>query len=191
MKKYLTCAETAKLIRQALKEAFPGVKFSVRSSTYSGGASITVGWTDGPTSDQVDGIVKVFEGSYFDGMTDYKGLNYSAINGQEVRFGADFVFTNRKFSLAFLAATAQSVCEAYKLQMQLKVIDNGWGAYVENAGSIMVPNANQYLDRLIYQAASEYSFDDAAESPTAASVSCLGDDGYGYGSTGRIDAVTA
>ena len=63
MKKYLTCAETAKLIRQALKEAFPGVKFSVRSSTYGGGASITVGWTDGPTSDQVDGILNVFEGS--------------------------------------------------------------------------------------------------------------------------------
>lgn len=187
MKKYLTCAETAKLIRTALKEAFPGVKFSVKSKTYSGGASINVGWTDGPTTKQVDGIVKVFEGSYFCGMTDYKGQSYSAINGEEVRFGADFVFTNRKFSLAFLAATAQSVCEAYRLQMQLKVIDNGWGAYVENAGSIMVPNANEYLDRLIYQAASEYSFDDAAESPTANSVSSLGDDGYGYGCTGRLE----
>ena len=42
MTKYFTCAETAKLIRQSLKEAFPGVKFSVRSSTYSGGASIDV-----------------------------------------------------------------------------------------------------------------------------------------------------
>ena len=37
---YLTCAETAKLVRSALKAAFPGVKFSVCSSTYSGGASI-------------------------------------------------------------------------------------------------------------------------------------------------------
>jgi hypothetical protein len=29
-KTYFTCAETAKMIRQALKEAFPDVKFSVR-----------------------------------------------------------------------------------------------------------------------------------------------------------------
>ncbi len=42
MKNYLSCAETAKMIRQVLKESFPGVKFSVKSSTYSMGASITV-----------------------------------------------------------------------------------------------------------------------------------------------------
>lgn len=45
-REYISCADTAKLIRQAIKEAFPGVKFSVRSSVYSGGASITVEWLD-------------------------------------------------------------------------------------------------------------------------------------------------
>ena len=40
--RYLTCAETAKLARAALKQAFPGVRFSVRSDTYAGGASIHV-----------------------------------------------------------------------------------------------------------------------------------------------------
>ena len=40
--RYLTCAETAKLVRKALKEAFPDVKFSVRSNVYSGGASLSV-----------------------------------------------------------------------------------------------------------------------------------------------------
>ena len=58
MTKYFTCAETAKLIRQSLKEAFTGVKFSVRSSTYSGGASISVSWTDGPNAAQVESITK-------------------------------------------------------------------------------------------------------------------------------------
>jgi hypothetical protein len=45
---YLSCAETAKLVRKVLKTAFQGVKFSVRSDTYSGGASIDIRWTDGP-----------------------------------------------------------------------------------------------------------------------------------------------
>lgn len=43
---YLTVAEVAKLVRRSLNEAFPGVKFSVRSKSYSGGASIRVKWTE-------------------------------------------------------------------------------------------------------------------------------------------------
>jgi hypothetical protein len=125
-KDYLTCAETAKLVRGALKSAFPGVKFAVRSSTYSGGASIRVGWTDGPTSYDVDRIVAPFKGADFDGMVDLKTHNTSwltpdgtaavahsggggstipdrygdAPNGTArlVSFGADFIFSERKIS---------------------------------------------------------------------------------------------
>ena len=68
----LSCAETAKLIRKALKKEFPNQKFSVRSDTYSMGASIDVRWTDGVAKDKVDRVVKQFEGAGFDGMVDYK-----------------------------------------------------------------------------------------------------------------------
>lgn len=71
-KTYLSCAETAKLVRAALKKEFPGAKFSVRSSTYSGGASIHVSWTDGPTSAAVDEVVGPYAGADFDGMIDLK-----------------------------------------------------------------------------------------------------------------------
>ena len=71
MTTYLTCAETAKLIRKDLKQAFPGVKFSVRSNTYAGGASIDVGWTDGPTTGQVQKVTSIYESRGFDGMVDY------------------------------------------------------------------------------------------------------------------------
>lgn len=70
MTRYLSCAETAKLIRAQLKAKFPGVKFSVKSSVYAGGASIDVAWVDGPTGKMVDAIVKPFEGRGFDGMID-------------------------------------------------------------------------------------------------------------------------
>ena len=70
--RYLTCAETAKLVRAALKQEFPGQKFSVRSDTYSGGASIDVSWTDGPTAKSVDAVVGVFAGADFDGSIDLK-----------------------------------------------------------------------------------------------------------------------
>ena len=72
MSDYLTCAETAKLVRTALKKAFPGVKFSVRSSVYAGGASINVRWTDGPARKVVEAVAKRYAGGGFDGMIDMK-----------------------------------------------------------------------------------------------------------------------
>ena len=91
MTKYFTCAETAKLIRQSLKEAFPGVKFSVRSSTYSGGASISVSWTDGPNAAQVESITKGFKAVYFDSSIDYRGSIHHMMDGEHVQFGADYI----------------------------------------------------------------------------------------------------
>lgn len=130
--RYLGVAETARLIRPFLKAAWPGVKFSVRSDSYSGGASIRVRWTDGPTTKQVDAVVKPFEGARFDGMIDLKsgvstwfcpehgarpaetyGHSYASENGpvlsrccaqsELVHMGADYVFTERKLSPEFEA----------------------------------------------------------------------------------------
>lgn len=70
--RYLSCAETAKLVRKALKQTFPATKFSVVSHVYSMGASIRVRWTDGPTAKRVDEVVGVFSGAGFDGMIDLK-----------------------------------------------------------------------------------------------------------------------
>lgn len=96
--RWIKPAETAKLVRRALKEAFPDVKFSVVTDTYAGGASINVNWTDGPHPRHVEAIAKVFQGAYFDGMTDYKGGHEHEMAGELVHFGANFIFCKRTFS---------------------------------------------------------------------------------------------
>lgn len=97
--KYFTCAETAKFVRDALKEAFPTQKFSVRSKTYSGGASITIGWLDGVTEYEVNQVVQRFSGADFDGMIDLKSNVYrDDENGKHVNYGADYIFCNRDYS---------------------------------------------------------------------------------------------
>lgn len=107
---YLTCSDTAKLLRTALKTAFPGVKFSVRSDTYSGGASIRVRWTDGPFTKDVDAIAQRYAGATFDGSIDLKEYHTDLVHfeGEEmprlVRFGSDFVFTDRDLSPEYEAA---------------------------------------------------------------------------------------
>lgn len=116
-REYLSCSDTAKLVRKAVKAAFPGIKFSVRSSTYSGGASIDVRWTDGPTAKQVDPIAKQFAGATFDGMIDMKSYHDSYINAlgvevdpdspdaRRVHFGSDYVFCHREISDGMKAST--------------------------------------------------------------------------------------
>jgi len=191
---YLSCSETAKLVRAALKESFPGVKFSVKSSSYAGGASINVSYTDGPNASQVKAVVSMFEGSYFDGMTDYKGNNYSSLDGQPVSFGADFIFVNRRFTAPILTGVAVDVCNRFGFDNEV-LIDSGgqyFGASIKavgpNAGSASRGYETRDIERIIREAASEYSMDDAAQSATLARVAFLGDDGYGYGAVGLLAA---
>lgn len=70
MTRYLTVVETAQIIRQTLKKQIPGQTFSIRSKKYSGGASVSISWNDGPRAQEVERIVAGFEGRSFDGMND-------------------------------------------------------------------------------------------------------------------------
>lgn len=109
----LSVAETAKLVCKALKDAHPGVKFAVRSHTYSGGVSIRVSWTDGPTQSEVEETAQRYTGASFDGMTDilsYHDTLLSTEDGAElVSFGADFVSCSRTLSPEFTATLAQEI----------------------------------------------------------------------------------
>jgi hypothetical protein len=69
-KRYLTIAESNKLLRKHLARAFPGVKFSVRGESYAGGSSTDVRWVDGPLLSQVEAIAKPYAYKGFDGMID-------------------------------------------------------------------------------------------------------------------------
>lgn len=68
--RYIGAADTAKLIRSALKLAFPDVRFSVKSHNYSGGSSVRVLYTNGPALAKVDAVLGGFVGHDFDGSID-------------------------------------------------------------------------------------------------------------------------
>lgn len=72
-RRYLDATEVAKIIRADLKREHPGVKFSVRTEKYSGGASVNVTTPHDWTNDQVRELWLRFQpygGAGFDGMTD-------------------------------------------------------------------------------------------------------------------------
>ena len=65
--RYIDVVEVARLVRCSLKKNFPGVKFSVRSNRYAGGASIHVRWKAGPNQADVRSIVSQYQGARTDG----------------------------------------------------------------------------------------------------------------------------
>lgn len=112
---YVSVTDTAKILRGVLKGAFPGVKFSVRSESYSGGASINIQWVDGPITSAVDEVMKPYAGATFDGMIDLKSSVTAMYQGRRVRFGADYIFTYREHSAEFLRAIATVVSDSYDI----------------------------------------------------------------------------
>ena len=77
---YLAAKDVAVLVRAALKKAFPGYKFSVRSD-YSG---IDVSWVDGPACSAVSAIIGQFSFGGFDGSIDmaYSSRNWLLPSGE-------------------------------------------------------------------------------------------------------------
>lgn len=124
----LSVSQTAKALRISLKAAFPKTKFSVRSKSYSGGASIHFGWTNGPTIEAVKQVSDGFAGARFDGSIDMaygvtswmqpdgaivahsegstssRGSHGAVMHSAPgpcailVKFGADYVFPSREYS---------------------------------------------------------------------------------------------
>lgn len=89
-REYLSTAEVAKVIREDLKRAFPGQKFSVTSSHFSGGSAIDVQWTDGPAYDEVHDLVSHYANRGFDSMIDlaYTIRHARLPDGRIVRIGS-------------------------------------------------------------------------------------------------------
>src|SRR2546429_4813180 len=111
MTTHISCADTAKIIRKELKSNFPGIKFSVRSSSYAGGASISIEWLDGPSTPAVEKIVKRFQGATFDSSIDLQSYVEAEWEGEKVHFGADYVNCRRRKSRAFVEAIVKQFCE--------------------------------------------------------------------------------
>ncbi len=109
---YVDTKDTAKLVRAKLKKVFPQTKFGVKISRYSGGSSIDVTWTDGPTTKMVEATCEEFRGDYFDGMIDYHGGIVREVDGNPVKYMGSLGY-NRRFSRALHENVATVIRNKY------------------------------------------------------------------------------
>jgi len=192
-REYISVTDTAKLIRLVLKESFPGVKFSVKSSKYSGGASVDIHYTDGPQEKIIMEAVDCFSGAYFDGMIDYQGTVYATLDGQPVRFGANFVFANQTHSDPVMQRGIWAFILKYENNSLLNIKEWGFHKVGEWSPTKLLDHykrglfMNEYLTgigskdvhRLIYESILEDGAIPTCESKTRARVTVTHSDGYG------------
>ena len=140
---YISATDAAKYVRAALKRAFPGAKFSVRTRDAT---EIVVGWVDGPSVPMVKTIVERYRGGSLDGMIDlaYNWLSWlnpttgeaafaytagtygnggsdppaQALNpwpdvGILVSFGSKYTVYNRRYSRAAIEKAIAGVVQEY------------------------------------------------------------------------------
>ena len=110
---YSSAKLAAKNIRTQLKRAFPGVKFSVTSDTYSGGDSVDISWELGPTSKEVEAITGQYQRGDFNGMEDIYENNRENVWPQ-IFGGAKYVSENRHAGGA-LDVVAAALCDSWSL----------------------------------------------------------------------------
>lgn len=73
-------AAAAKAIRKELKEKIPGVKFRVRSESFSMGNAVNVYWNgEGTDEREISDVISKYQYGHFDGMHD----TYEASNSRD------------------------------------------------------------------------------------------------------------
>jgi hypothetical protein len=97
-------AEQGKMVRAALKQAFPGIKFSVTSK-----GCITVNWTNGPTKTDVSKIVGAFAGGKMVSGEDYCAPRNTYLGDERVSFINDHTFCNREITDDFVETTRKAL----------------------------------------------------------------------------------
>lgn len=101
----------AKNLRTELSRNFPGIKFSVRSESYSGGDSIHVSWTDGPTSEKVKDISDKYQKNDFNGMEDISESRHAL--WPTIYGGANYVFEERHHEDETYVTLTKALCNLY------------------------------------------------------------------------------
>jgi hypothetical protein len=109
--------EAARIIRKALKESFPGVKFGVRCEKYSMGSSIYVSWTDGPSESDARAVLDWFRGQEGTRMDDSPIRRVHALDGEPISWGS-YVFMSRDHSDKFKALTKAAMAKLTDEQRQ-------------------------------------------------------------------------
>lgn len=113
-----TQAQAAQAIRKELKLAFPNIKFSVKSQSFSMGDSVDIRWIDGPTTKQVDAITKKYQEGSFNAMEDIYEYGKNPLNLPQSKY----VMAQRELSDEFKQSELIKFNKYYQVDFTLDTL---------------------------------------------------------------------
>lgn len=125
-------ARAAANLKTLLAKTYPGVKFSVKSSSYSGGDSIRVKYDLGPVAKEVEAIAKKFQEGTFNGMDDSYHYDHRPESEawHSVMGSTRYVFVDRDIPMA------ESLMVRKMIINHLGVQDQGYNTYSPGGESV-------------------------------------------------------
>lgn len=138
-------------LRILFKEAFPKVKFSIRTD-YN---SVRIEWTDGPTGSEVDQIADQFKAGRFDGMTDC--YESKATPWGDVFGYAMYLFTSRNVSDELLSTCLDKLWDCSSIQGNLKACRKPDIESVRRHVTDPVPGLDCTVADMVYGLARQYN----------------------------------
>lgn len=130
-------ARAAANMRTELAKAFPGIKFTVKSKSFSGGDSIDVDWEMGPTEKEVHAITNKYEDGHFDGMQDMYIHDASAFKKAVGRVLGDIKYCsgNRGYPAKDLITVRDHIMKEMRIPDGVKDDLAGWYNYIVSEGT--------------------------------------------------------
>ncbi|MDL1924356.1 hypothetical protein FBQ95_17265 [Chloroflexi bacterium CFX3] len=103
-------------------------------------------WQDGPTVKAVAAVAKQYEGGYFDVNQDLyvTETKRHPETGELVQFGVQYIFCDRRISVAFMTRIAEQVCKQFGVAMPTITDNTTRGAYIASDFELV-----REIDRLI------------------------------------------
>lgn len=115
MTRKIETKDVAKIARKILKEAFPGLTFSVKSENSTHTPVLRIQWQDGPTEQQVEGYLDRLCGSYYDcsGIDHRRKSRNALMNGESVSFQPWMISYTRSYSEQAVARAVQAYSKRF------------------------------------------------------------------------------
>lgn len=105
--------DASKNCKAELRAKFPGIKFSVKASHFSGGNSLDVSWWMGPTTKEVDAVIGKYKAGSFNSMDDSYDYDHSAESDaiREVLGQMKYVGSDRDYDQTAIHIIVEAMAE--------------------------------------------------------------------------------
>ncbi|WP_231489896.1 LPD29 domain-containing protein [Pedobacter sp. Leaf170] len=139
----------SKTVKKLLTSNFKGIKFSVKSDIFSGGDSVSVKWSFGPTENEVNALIKRFQGGSFNSYEDiyeYNADSYEVDKDGNIKVQPTVKYISTSRRTPVIEEAAKLICEKFNVEYE-----GYWSKVYENDKSSVSDYAYRIINKMSFE----------------------------------------